>query len=396
MSTRRVLTIMKSVNATSVAVAAILVLALLPLRLTAQLVKPQLTIEEDCQTFAVAQDNKIVFAVAHQKRLKKVILERDDIWVSSADGRKKRILEGDKFMPTTQMTSFTVTSLAWSPNGQRITVAMEMQMMSDNPEAAAKGSRSVLLLDEEGREISIAGNTPKAAPAPAAPAKPAGFSSSDDAPAAAAGPQIRPSMIDSVTSGEWLADGATVAYLTGAGPYQINTVRPADGQKRLLFEGHTFQAVVWDSRRNQAFAITQGLRGPLVLMQLDLVHETLRELAAPPGYDGQLSVSPSGKRVAYFYNGDVLEVRDVAHPENPMDVRVGYGRFEWSKDERRILLKRGPEKRSGNLVWISFPEGNFKPFLHDLIFHDFTIAPDGETVVVTQPGKRVLMVYKVN
>jgi hypothetical protein len=41
------------------------------------------------------------------------------------------------------------------------------------------------------------------------------------------------------------------------------------------------------------------------------------------------------------------------------------------------------------------PEGNYFPALHDLLFHDFEIAPDGNTILVTEPGKRIILVYKL-
>ena len=61
--------------------------------------KPKFVIEEDCSHFSVAPDNKIVFVVQRQKRMKKIVIQRDDIWVASPNGSKRRIVEGEKFMP---------------------------------------------------------------------------------------------------------------------------------------------------------------------------------------------------------------------------------------------------------------------------------------------------------
>jgi hypothetical protein len=360
--------------------------------------KPVLTIEEDCQAFALAPDNKIAYAVRHIKRVKKIIIERDDLWVSSPDGKgRKRILEGDKWMPSVELTSYSTRSITWSPDSRRLAVEMEIQKFSPDPNAGPSGGgRVTLLLDEDGREIDIAGNTPKPAVAPAAaPAKPSGFSSSDDSSASDEKPAFQPraSMINSSTGGHWLADGATVAYLINTGPYQIGIIRPSDGKKSVLFEGRAFDAVAWDAGRNRALAMGQGLRGDRVLIQLDLVRETLTELTKVDEYAGQLGVSPSGKKVAYFIDGDSIEVRELARPEKPTDVRVGPGHFGWARDDRRILLKRGAGNRSGVFVWINLPEGNFIPALHDLLFNDFQIAPDGNSIGVTEPGKRILMIY---
>jgi hypothetical protein len=365
----------------------------------AQVEKPILLIEEDCQAFAVAPDAKIAYAVRRIKGVKKLILERDDIWVAQQNGARKRILEGDKFIPYAEKMSYSIQSLRWSPDSRRLVVQMEIQSMGADSSTVGLGGKSVLLLDDNGSIISIASNQPKpASPAAAAPAKPAGFSSSDDSssdssPAKPAA--TRPGMVDGVADAAWLNDGQTIAYLTGAGNLQINTLRITDGKKTQLFEGKGFLAVAWDAAHNQAVAVGAGFRGGETLIQLDLVHETLRDLAQIPGYDGSLSISPSGKRIGFFYNGDVLEVRDLANPGKAIDVRAGAGKFEWSKDERRVLLKRGIDKRSNDLVWISLPEGNFRPFMHDILFHDFEIMPDGNSIAVTEPGRRTLKIFRL-
>ena len=113
----------------------------------------------------------------------------------------------------------------------------------------------------------------------------------------------------------WLADGQTLVYLskTTGGLSQINAMRPADGKKRVLFDGFTFAAVAWDTKRNQAFAIEQNTRlvGPPKIMQLDLVAERVTELGSVEEYAGFLTVAPSARKIAYFKDGDTLEVRDV-------------------------------------------------------------------------------------
>jgi hypothetical protein len=385
--------------------AAVLVIAgfaLQPLALLAQ-GKPAFSINEDCQAFAVSSDNKIAFAVQRMKRVKKIVLELDDIWVSSPDGHARKILEGEKFMPPTQLTSYQVMSLAWSPDGRRLTVDLQTSAIkSKDPDALPEGGRGVLLLDQDGREISIAGNKPPLPDpkASAQPAKPAGFSSSDDASSASnssdpTNPALRPSMIPNATAGHWLADSSTVVYVEGTGSQQIGYLRPSDGNKGVLFDGRSFDAIAWDTPRNQAYAIGTGLTSPHTLMQLDLVHQKLRDIARLSDYAGSLTVAPSGNKVGYFIDGDTLEVVDVAHPDRRTDVRVGMGTFQWSKDERRILLKRGPEKRSNILVWVTLPDGDFHTMLHDLTFSGFQIAPDGNSIAVTLPGKRILNVYRL-
>jgi hypothetical protein len=84
---------------------------------------------------------------------------------------------------------------------------------------------------------------------------------------------------------------------------------------------------------------------------------------------------------------------DLANSKKPLRVHAGYGRFGWSKDERRVLLKRGPDEKSNNLVWVGLADGSFTPILHDLLYHDFAITPDGNSILVAEPGKQSLKMY---
>lgn len=331
-------------------------------------VKPKLVVEDDCQQFAVGPNGVIAYTVPHLKRVKKVLTGRDDIWVVNRDGRKKRIVEGEKFMPQLPPTSYVVDSLRWSPDGHRLAVNMTMQTVSseDDNTGSPGGLKAILLLDENGGEIKVVGSEKR--------------------------------FIENAFEGAWMAEGATVVYLTGVGPYQIWGVKPSDGKPKALFEGHTFDGVVWDPQRNQAFAVGKNLSlfGREVIVDLNLLKETVSEVARVNGFEGRMSVSQSGNKIGYFKDGDTIEVIDLRQPQKPVSVRVGYGRFEFGADEKRVLLKRGPVDKSGSLVWVGIADGTFQPILHDLMFHDFEIAPGGGEVVVTDPGKRVLKVYPLS
>ena len=193
-------------------------------------------------------------------------------------------------------------------------------------------------------------------------------------------------------------NGQTVVYVTGGGPYQIVRMKPAEGKAVTLFDGHTFDGIAWDAQHNQAFAIGRNLRisGRDVLVQLDLLHETVRELARIPRFQGKLTIRPSGNRIGYFVDGDTIEVREMSNPNKPIRTRAGFGRFQFGRDENRVLLKRGPDDRSGNLVWVGLTDGTFRPILHDLLVNAFQIAPDGESIVIAEPGKHILKVYPLN
>jgi hypothetical protein len=336
--------------------------------------KPIMTIDEDCQAFSIGQDNRIVYAVPHIKRLKKVMIERDDIWIAEPNGHSKKIVDVDKFMPPTTPATYIVNSIAWSPDERHIvmnmrTMAPELRKESQDDSAGSTGppggGKAIALLDDSGQEIKVAGSKTR--------------------------------FIEDATNGAWLGDGVDVVYLVGGGPYQIARVNPSGGKTTILFAGHNFDTVVWDAKRNQAFAVGGNLSvlGKTVVVQLDLLHETVNEIARLDNYKGQLSVSPSGKKVAFFEDGDTIQVVELANPKKPLRVHAGYGRFGWSRDERRILLKRGPDEKSNDLVWVGLADGSFTPILHDLAFHDFAISPDGSSIVVAEPGKSSLKMFSL-
>src|ERR1700686_1846044 len=101
------------------------------------------------------------------------------------------------------------------------------------------------------------------------------------------------------------------------------------------FEGRTFIASVPIPHTNSAIAIERdkNMSGPPRLQRLDLLAQDDKELATLDGYESGLSVSPSGKRVAYFIDKEVMEVRDLQHPNRLARVRIGLGAVQWSADE---------------------------------------------------------------
>ena len=317
-------------------------------------------------------------------------MERDDIWMIGADGKRRKIVNGEKLVRGPAAFSYAIQSLRWAPDGTKLTVEMLTSQMTDARGDTQQGALT-LLIEESGKEIKIAGAD---------------------------------SIIPEATNAAWLADGVTVVYLQEAVKpkllYSIHSVRPVAGRGGPLLPDHVFVAVAWNAKQNTAVAIERdrSLTGPPRLVALDLVRETTRDLATLEGFAGGLSLSPSGTKVAYFRDHDVLEVREVAAPERVARVRVAQGSFQWAADERRILIKRGLERRSGDLVWValppltaagnaaqpaklpadcsSVPEAELQPALHGLTFRDFELSPNGRFLAVTQPGKRNLLVYALH
>jgi WD40-like Beta Propeller Repeat len=339
--------------------------------------KSLVKIDEDVQSFAIAPDNRIVYSVQHIRKVKKVRLERDDLWISSADGKQKKIADGEKLFAD-PLLNYQVQSFAWSPDGRRIAVMMQTGEMTQpkgtvdqqlDEQQTVRGAVGVYLMDSEGHQIPIQGT--------------------------------KDGLLNDGYNAAWLADGATLVYVTknGGDFYELNSVRPADGKSKPLFQGHTFAALAWDTKNNRAFAIEESMKvlSSPMLVELDLVKETRTAIMPVDEYAGDFALSPSANKVGYFRDGDTLEVRDMNQPGGkPVQVKVAIGQFQWAHDEKRVLLKRGDPLKSARLTWVGLYDGQFEPLLHDLEFHDYQISPDGRSVAVTVPGKRALLVYGLN
>jgi len=55
----------------------------------------------------------------------------------------------------------------------------------------------------------------------------------------------------------------------------------------------------------------RGRAGAPRLVALEPARESSREFGTPGGYAGGLSISPSGRKVAYWIDNEQLEVREV-------------------------------------------------------------------------------------
>jgi hypothetical protein len=365
---------------------------------------PVLKIDDEITRFAYSASGRIAYATRHVFSVKRIQLQRDDIWICESDGKKRRILVGEKFVRGSGPFSYTVRALRWSPDSSKLTVELATSEMI-NDDGDTREGVSTLLLDDTGREITIAGGD---------------------------------SVIPGASNAAWMANGEAVVYFTAilkpkpqqrpssSEPppntdkdvtYLMNRVRPATGTTAPTFLEHKFAAATWDTNKNTAVAvetdqgtITLAPAGPPRLVALDLARETLRPLGILEGYAGGLTLSPSGKKVAYWIDSGQLEVRDVDTPNRMARVRVPLGTLAWSADETRVMVKRGPVARSGGLVWLTLPplatvaagavpvtvEVAPQSVLHDLEFRLFDISPDGRLLAVVEPGKRNLLVYPLS
>lgn len=376
--------------------------------------KPSVNIDEDVTAFAFAPDGRVVYSVRRMYRNKKYDMQRDDIYLRDAGGRSKRIFQGEKFTvmkpyapresenseeevdekgkkhkktqeekdrPTTPPFTYVIEGFSFSPNGKLVLVQLLSSAILEDS-SRPQDERMTLVLDDSGREIKLSGDN---------------------------------AVIHNSRDAMWLSDGATMVYLTEAvQPNLLFSLRFANvktGPAGPAFEGRTFIAVVKIPHSNSAIAIERdrNMSGPPRLQRLELLAQDDKELATLDGYETGLSVSPSGKHVAYFIDKEVLEVRDLENPNRLARVRIGLGAVEWSADEQHLLIKRSPERKSGDLVWIALPQlAGVKgmssdlipviqpepvPILHGLTFRDFSISPDGRTLGVIPPGKRNLLLF---
>jgi dipeptidyl aminopeptidase/acylaminoacyl peptidase len=340
--------------------------------------KPLQSIDEEITAFDYAPDGRIVYSVYHRLKTKAYDLEHDDIWLQDSSGKRRRLLEGQKFTRGNQPFSYLVNSFRWSPNSRMIAVELLTTTVLDDA-GKTEDSFQTLLLEDSGKEIHI---------------------------------DKGDSVIPDAANPFWLPDNSGIVYLAEElKPHMLFSLKSkllATGKIPSPHEGRTFRDVAWLPNKYLAVAVEQdrSLTGPPRLQRLDLFSAENKELATLDGYEGGLSTSPSGKKVAYFIDREILEVRDIASPDHVARLRIGLGVFRWSPDESRIILKRSTEKKSGDLVWIDLPslaassghdvpvsQPQPVPILHGLSFRDFAISPDGRSLAVIIPGKRNLLVF---
>jgi hypothetical protein len=370
--------------------------------------KPVQSIDEEITAFSVAPDGRIAYGVRRNVHNKKYDLQHDDIWIQDAGGKRRRLLEGNKFSinkyavfinrdkksvarekgkldPELDLSdttfSYTVDSLRWSPNGKYLLAQLFTTFVVDES-GKTQDEYMTLVMDDNGKEIRLGGNDP---------------------------------LIHNSEDAVFFTDNATIAYLTEATKprilfsFKYSTI--ANGSGGALFEGRTFLSVVPIPKTNFAIAVERdrALAGPPRLQHLDLLAQDDSEIATLEGYEGGLTVSPSGKFAAYYVDKENVEVRDLSAPTRVARIRLGPGALQWSPDETKLLLKRAPERKTAELCWIPIPQlatpaaGHEVPVAHpefNAIFRgsvarDFAITPDGKYLAVVFPGKRNLDLFSL-
>jgi hypothetical protein len=360
-------------------VCAILGCCSIPATRAQNLDKPLQSIDEEITAFAIAPDGRIVYSVYRRLKTKLYDLEHDDIWLQDASGKRRRLLEGQKFTRGNQPFSYMVDSFRWSPNGHFILAQLFITTIVDDS-GKAEDSFQTLILDDSGREVRIAKGD---------------------------------NFIRDAANAAFLPDNNTIVYLSEAVKplplFSMKSTHLSTGSFPSPHEDRTFRDVAWLPGMNFAAAVEQdrAMSGPPRLQSLDVLSDSDKELATLDGYEGGLTVSPDGTKAAYFIDREVLEVRSLSGPNRLARVRVGLGVLRWAPDESRIFLKRALEKKSGDIVWFNVPalapaspgqeipvsQPQPVPVFHGISFREFAISPDGRFFAVVVPGKRNLLVF---
>jgi hypothetical protein len=340
--------------------------------------KPVVNVDDDVTAFAYAPDGRIAFSVRRIYKAKKYDLQRDDIFVLDTNGKRRRLFTGEKFTLGDKPFTYLVESFAWSPNGHIL--AVQLYTITANPEGPADEARALLLLDDSGHELRPGGKEP---------------------------------LVMNAESPLWLRDSANLVYLTEEvtprALFSMKYLNVSTGPAGKAFEGRTFLDVARISGSNSAIAVerNRNLDGPARIQRLDLLSQEASEIATLDSFGGGLSLSPTGTKIAYYLDKEVLEVRDLTAPSKVARLRVGLGVIQWSADESRIYLKRTIEKKSADLAEFSIPplvayparqsvpveEPTPRILLHGITIREFGLSRDGRFLAIVLPGRRNLQVF---
>src|SRR2546430_12578631 len=67
-------------------------------------------------------NDAIAFSAYHKLKTKLYDLEHDDIWIDEPHGKRRHLLEGQKYTRDNQLFSYLVDAIRWSPNGRYLQI----------------------------------------------------------------------------------------------------------------------------------------------------------------------------------------------------------------------------------------------------------------------------------
>ncbi len=266
---------------------------------------PRISIDDECTAISYALDGRLAYATRHVFNLQKFQVQRDDIWILETDGRRRKILNGEKITRGSEAFSYTITRLRWSPDGTR--VAAELVTTQVNAKGDEVSDNLLLFIGQDGKDVKIADGD---------------------------------NVVRGAIDGTYLVGNGKLAYLTETVKpnlmFSITTIESPGGHVFPLFDRHSFAAIAWNPKRGTAVAIEKNLSDASAtrLVELNLMSEDYRRLATLDGYVGGLSFSPSAAKVAFFRDINTLEVREMADPALVARVHVAYGTINWAPDKK--------------------------------------------------------------
>jgi dipeptidyl aminopeptidase/acylaminoacyl peptidase len=334
---------------------------------------PSDEINMECTAIAFAPDGRLAFSTRHVYTLRNYEVQRDDIWVREKDGRTHKIVNGEKLVQgqfAYGPFSYAINKIRWSPDGQRLTAELFASQLVRG--GGTHDERDLLLISQDGKEIKFHGGD---------------------------------SIISDALDGTWLSDSLTIGYLAQSAKssvmFSVGAAHVDRGRGGILYEARPFSAISWNAKKDSALAIDLGssLNGTPQLVLLNLVKEDHTPIIVLDNFHGGLSFSPSGDKAAYFTGSDVLEVREIAHPNLVARAHALFGSIAWAPDESRLLIKEGLEREDGQLFWVTLPATSAEadapisaapaqPELGGKLVREFALSPDGHTLAIVLPGSR--------
>ena len=76
---------------------------------------PRETFDGECTAVAYAPDGRLAYSIRHLFDIRTLQVQRDDIWVVENDGRRRKIVNGERLVQGPAAFSYTITRLRWSP-----------------------------------------------------------------------------------------------------------------------------------------------------------------------------------------------------------------------------------------------------------------------------------------
>ena len=286
-----------------------------------------------------------------------------EVWVTDLVEKPKRILKRKSFRDVEgRIPSFSVTRLAWSPDGQKLAVEL-----TDD-----EGESGVFLLTPEGKSVKL-------------------------------GSKGR-NFLDGYGEG-WLGDSESLGLLIEAVKprllHRVSLVRVSAGRELWLFREKTFAAVAWLPRAHKAVLVERDkeFAEPPRLVLGDLEKGTVEDLGElSDGYLGGLQATPDETRVSYFVGQEKLAVRGLTKEGAVEHWPIPFSRYEWV-GTNGFLLYIEPEKIGRRTGWLSLydPAQQRKVrLLAEVPVFEFAVAPDGQRLAVLTAGEKPeLKVYRL-